>query len=321
MNIFESINHFLPKIEIIIPKNEVDYYGFSYYLSDKLRRTYNYSFSSWTHGWIFNELKYIEQFNIAQYSPLFKIVANNTQKLFLNNCKLENVQVAGYPYIYIDNNPKIKRYQNSLLIIPPHNTNLLDHKWDEEKYIQSILKYKRDYESIFFCIHQECYKKKKWISFLNKYGINYVIGANSHDRNSLIRTKYIFQHFDAVHAPTIGAAITYAALDGCKISLSQDYLEYRIEGYHKHPLYKSKKDYVEYEIYTKSKEYIEKKFNFLFCEPKHSQKYETWAKKELGTKHKRNINEIPHLLGWNKKDKVRLYLLKYFNTLKRRVIR
>lgn len=317
MNILESLNHFLPKIEIIIPKNEVDYYGFSYYLSDKLKRTHNYSFSSWTHGWIYRELKYLEQFNIAQYSPLFKIVANDEQKQFLINNDFRNVQVAGYPYIYIDNNLKIKRFQNSLLIIPPHNTNLLDHKWNEEKYVQSILKYKNNYKDIFFCLHQECYKKGKWINSLNKNGINYVIGANKDDKNSLIRTKYIFQHFEAVHAPTMGSAIVYAALDGCKVSLSQNYLEYKIENYHNHPLYKIKREFLENTVHSLSKKYVERKFNFLFVEPYLSQKYEMWAKNELGLKYKRNFNEIPYLLGWNKKDKFKLYMMKYFNSLKR----
>ena len=33
MNLKESINHFLPKIKLFSPKNEIDYYGFSYYLT------------------------------------------------------------------------------------------------------------------------------------------------------------------------------------------------------------------------------------------------------------------------------------------------
>ena len=36
MNLKESINHFLPKIKLFSPKNEIDYYGFSYYLNKKL---------------------------------------------------------------------------------------------------------------------------------------------------------------------------------------------------------------------------------------------------------------------------------------------
>tara|TARA_B100001093_G_C26764199_1_gene987119 strand:- start:211 stop:1176 length:966 start_codon:yes stop_codon:yes gene_type:complete len=317
LNISESIKHFLPKIEIFLPKNEVDYYGFSYYLSHSLNFKYKYSFSSWVHGWIFNELKYIEQFNIAQYSPLYKIVANKKQKRFLNNHDFHNIEIAGYPYIYIKNNPQIKKIKNSLLIIPPHNTNLLNHKWDEEKYIQSLLYNKNNYEFIFFCIHQECYKKNKWVKNLNKYGINFVVGANSNDKNSLLRTKYIFQHFETVHAPTIGAAIAYAAFDGCKVSLSEDYLEYKIDGYIGHPLYKEKKEYIEYEIYTKSKEYIKGKYDFLFSEPKESKKYESWAYKELGAEYKKDMREIPKLLGWENRDKFILYFLKYINTIKR----
>jgi len=321
LKLIESLNKFLPEISIINPKNEVDYYGFSYYLSKKLNLNYNYSFSSWVHGWIFNELKYLEQFNIAQYSPLYKLVGNKKQEKFLNNHNIHNIKTTGYPYIYIEDNLKIKKYLNSLLIIPPHNTNMLDHNWDEEKYVQSILKYKKDYQDIFFCIHQECFNKNKWLGSLKKYDIDFVIGANSNDKNSLVRTKYIFQHFETVLAPTIGAAIVYAALDDCKVSLSTNYLEYKIDGYFNHPLYKIKKEYVEYEIYTKSKGYIESKFNFLFCEPQKSQKYKMWAKKELGFEYKKKFDEIPNLLGWNKSDKFKLYMQKYINSAKRFVIK
>lgn len=320
MKLIESLNKFLPEISIINPKNEVDYYGFSYYLSNKLNLNYNYSFSSWVHGWIFNELKYLEQFNTAQYSPLYKLVGNSEQKKFLNDHDIENVRIAGYPYVYIENDLRVERYSDTLLIIPPHNTDMLDHNWDEEKYVQSILKYKKYYEYIFFCIHQECYKKKKWLAPLKKYGIDFVIGANSHDKNSLIRTKLIFQHFETVLAPTIGAAIAYAALDDCKVSLSTDYLEYKIDGYVNHPLYNTKREYVEYEIYTKSKKYIEKKFNFLFCEPQKSRNYKIWAKKELGFEYKKKLDEIPYLLGWNKKDKFKLYTRKYIDSARRFIL-
>ena len=166
---------------------------------------------------------------------------------------------------------------------------MLDHNWDEEKYVQSILKYKKYYEYIFFCIHQECYKKKKWLAPLKKYGIDFVIGANSHDKNSLIRTKLIFQHFETVLAPTIGAAIAYAALDDCKVSLSTDYLEYKIDGYVNHPLYNTKREYVEYEIYTKSKKYIEKNLTFFFVNLKKVKIIRFGQKKNLGLNIKKNL--------------------------------
>mgnify|MGYP001262393288 CR=1 FL=1 len=317
MNISESINHFLPEIEIFLPKNEVDYYGFSYYLSKNLNLKYNYSFSSWVHGWIFHELKHLEQFDIAQYSPLYKIVANTEQKKFLNDFNFHNVEVAGYPYIYIKNNPNINRFKNSLLIIPPHNTNELNHTWNEEKYIQSILHYKKSFELIYFCIHQVCFNQGRWIKNLQKYGINYIIGANINDKNSLLRTKYIFQHFEFVQAPAIGSAIIYAAFDGCKVSLSQDYLDYKIDGYVNHPLYNKKKDYIDFLIYTKSRKYTENKFKFLFSEPDKSQKFEKWATEELGTKYKKDLKLIPEILGWRYKDKVKLFSLKYINSIKR----
>lgn len=319
LDIHQSLNKFLPNIELFAPKNEVDYYGLSYYFINKLNINYNYSYSSWVHGWIYNKLKFIEQFNSAQYSPHYKIVANNEQLNFLKHHGFNKVLVAGYPYIYIDSIEEIKRYKGSLLIIPPHNTNHLNHEWNEEKYLKSLLPYKKIFDSIFFCIHQECFKKKKWLNNLNKYNFNYVIGANSHDKNSLLRTKVIFQHFEFVHAPTIGAAIPYAALDGCKVSISNNYLEYNIDGYKSHPLYKKNKKYIEYEIYTKSKTYIFDKFNFLFVEPEKSNEQFIWAKNQLEIKNKIDIKKIPNILGWESNQKLQFYIKKKFHSLKRKV--
>ena len=81
MNISDSLKYHLPEIKIKIPKNEVDLYGFSYYLSGKLKLDIT-TVSPLVHGWIFNELIYKEQFNTAQYSPHLKIVANLSQKNF-----------------------------------------------------------------------------------------------------------------------------------------------------------------------------------------------------------------------------------------------
>ena len=320
MNITESLNHFLPKIEIITPKNEVDYFGFSYYLSKELNyKSYNYSFSSWVHGWIFNELRDIIQFNTSQYSPKYKIVANQEQKLFLNKKGYSNVLVGGYPYVYIKNENKINRFKNSILIIPPKDSHNVNHKWNEEEYIDTILYLKKEFENIFFCIHQECLKKKKWINNLKKNNIDYVIGANTFDANSLIRTKIIFQHFEYVHSPTIGSSIVYAALDGCKVSLSDNYLEYKIEGYKNHPLYKSHKKYLEFEVFSKSKEYIKKKYGFLFNDPKKSSQLINWAKYELGSDNILPIKSLEKILGWRIVDKLINYPKKYFFGLKRRL--
>ncbi len=320
MNILESINHFLPKIEIIIPKNEVDYYGFSYYLNQKLaNRYYNYSFSSWVHGWIYNEHKFIDKFNISQYYPHLKIVADELQANFVKKHGVDNVVAAGYPYIYIDDNPNIKRFKNSLLIMPPKNSRDILTRWDEDEFINNIKNLKKDFENIFFCIDQVSIKNKMWIEKLKKNKFNFIVGADSRDSNSLLRMKIIFKHFEYVHSPTIGSAIVYAAYDGCKVSLSENYLEYSLAEYKNHPLYETNKEFVEYEIYSRSKDYIKKKFSFLFKDPLKSEYLNEWAENELGLKFRYNISEIPKLLGWRMRDKIRFYPMKYLNSLIKKI--
>ena len=54
----------LPKYEKINLRNEIDRYGFSYMLSNKLKINYPpKSYALWSHGWKWNkEFNYIENF-------------------------------------------------------------------------------------------------------------------------------------------------------------------------------------------------------------------------------------------------------------------
>ena len=320
MQLLESINLFLPKIKLISPKNEVDYYGFSYYLNNYLGyKNYNYSFSSWVHGWIYSEHKFIEKFNTSQYYPHLKIVADKSQENFLKSHGFKKVISAGYPYIYINKNKSIKRYKNSLLVMPPKNSRDTLTKWNEDEFINRIKLIKNDFENIFFCIDQVSAHNKMWIDKIKENNFQYIIGADSRDAMSLLRMKIIFQHFEYVHSPVIGSAIAYAAFEGCKVSISNDYLEYDLSGYKRHPLYEKKREFLDYEIYTKSKNYIKNKFTFLFQEPLKSVTSVDWAKNQLGYKFKQDFQKIPYLLGWRVRDKIRYFPLKYFKSLSNKI--
>lgn len=319
IDINRSLEKYLPKIQIAKPKNEVDYYGFSKYLAEHFRyKNYKYSFSSWVHGVNFGDFS-LHKFNIAQYSPLYKIVANNDQKKFLNDNRFNKVIVAGYPYIYIKKNYNIKRYSKSLLVMPPHNTDFTENNYNEQKFINYILKFRKYFKVIYFCIHQKCYQKGLWIKNLNKYDIDFVIGANQNDMNSLLRMKYIFQHFDYVHSSTIGSAIFYAAFEQCKISISNEYLNYELNAHKKHPLFKKDKVFIKNELYFQSKSFVKKKYPFLFNEPQKGTQKVNWAKKELGYENKLPIEELPKILGWKTRDIPYLYLKKYLNFISRKL--
>lgn len=320
MQLLESLNFFLPKIKLILPRNEVDYYGFSYYLNNYLGyKKYNYSFSSWVHGWIYSEHKFIEKFNTSQYYPHLKIVADKSQENFVKNYGYKKVVSAGYPYIYIKKNESIKRYKNSLLVMPPKNSRDTLTKWNEDEFINRIKLIKNDFENIFFCIDQVSANNKMWIDKIIENDFQYIIGADSRDAMSLIRMKFIFQHFEYVHSPVIGSAIAYAAFDGCKVSISNDYLEYDLSGYKRHPLYETKREFLDYEIYTKSKDYIQNKFTFLFKEILKSDTLIDWAKDQLGFQYKQDFLNIPYLLGWRIRDKIRYFPLKCINSLSNKI--
>ena len=122
MNISDSLKYHLPEIKIKIPKNEVDLYGLVIYLSGKLKLGYNtVSPLGFMDGFLMNSYK--EQFNTAQYSPHLKIVANLSQKKFLEEQGFKRL-LQGIP-MFTRSNENIKRFKNSILIMPPKNSIIL----------------------------------------------------------------------------------------------------------------------------------------------------------------------------------------------------
>lgn len=317
-----EINKLLPPIEIIDTKSEIDIYGFSNYLANKLNiNQIPITIASFRHGWMHTlEYEYLEE--ITMGIPMSRYLVGSQKEVdFFHKNEIFSVYPVGVPYIYIDSEDinHVKRIENSLLVMPPHSLPGTNPKFYEEEYIKEILSIYKEFDYIVFCIHQSCITKKLWIDTLAKYNIPWIEGANSFDKNSLLRMAIIFSSFEYMTTNTFGSHVAYAAYSGCKVSIFGSFENVKKEDIEDFDLFKKHPKLINRIVEIFSFEYIKKHYGFFFMDnPKKAHLNIDWAKEQLGVQYKKTYMELAELLGWCKDGEIlknNIDLLSFSSTL------
>ncbi|WP_395167160.1 hypothetical protein [Francisella salimarina] len=314
--LFSKILKNIPEYEPMELISEIDYYGFSKYLADRLgiKKTYSRGIN-WKHGWIFASPKYIEQFVIDK-SARVNFVANMQQQNFLESEGVKSIAV-GLPFAYVNQydikTNKIKRIPRSLLIMPPHSLPHTDHSFNEEHYVDEILNLKDKFDIIVACVHRSCFDKKLWIKTFEKYNIPVIIGAYSADKNGLLRMSRIFRSFEYMTTNSIGSHVLYASYAGCKVSIYGKYIEYAKSDYFNDSFYKKYPNLLSHNLKYSSYEMVKKNYSFLFNTPYDATTNITWAANQIGEVYVRDVEYIAYIIKWKG-------LRKYPNILKHKFI-
>jgi len=307
----------LPAVQNIKLRNELDCYGISKMISRKLYLPLTpMGFANWLHGWLYVELKYMEQFGLM--SNYKYLVATQEQEAFFKAQGKDAVAV-GVPYIYAEDFEKIKieRKFNSLLVMPPHGLPCTAEEWDEETYVKQIHKLKDDFEIIVACVHSSCVEKNKWIVLFDEYDIPWIAGADMRDKNALIRMHRIFKHFEYMTSNCIGSHVAYAAYSGCKVSIYGKYAEFSKNDVKEDVLYITYPHVMEHNLFGSSKESISKKFPFLFVHPKEACIWIDWAVEQLGANNKKTYYQLANYIGWLPLQQIYFWGLKIYFKLKK----
>jgi hypothetical protein len=311
-----EINNSLPTYQVSKLRSEPDCYGISRLISSNLFMPFTpISFSKWLHGWMAQEIRYIEEFGIITNEKY--LVATKEQENFIKE-KGKKAKAIGAPYAYIKHidNIKIERKKRTLLVMPPHGLSYTKEKWDEEKYINKIKALKKDFEYIVACIHPSCIEKNFWVGNFEKEGVPCIIGADVNDKNALIRMHRLFQHFEYMTTNTIGSHVAYAAYSGCKVSIFGDYDQLSKKDVEDDILYKTY-PYLLNDLEDRRSEIkMQNKFPFLFCNPKNATVQIRWASNQLGEQNMLPIYKIPYQLKWWPHQQMYWWLIKIFRKIK-----
>jgi len=316
----EKILSILPPVETMKVLSEADFYGVSTIIADSLHLPFvPRSLCGWKHGWLFAELKYTQQLTGMRVEPKY-IVPLKEHEVFLRENGIK-AKAAGMPFLYVDDveTMEITRYKRSLLVMPPHSLPTTNHLWDEDTYAQKINELKSDFDLIVVCLYYSCIEKNLWIEAFEKYDIPWVAGANSLDKNALIRMNRLFKSFEYMTTNSIGSHIVYAAYCGCKVSIYGSYAEYSEKDYKDDTLYKKYPYLLKHNLRYSSEESVKTHFSYLFSYPSQAKKRVEWAEEQLGKVNKVTLTELAILLGWLPSDQFILYAKKIYFKIRKKI--
>jgi hypothetical protein len=294
-----QIESILPPIRMVTMRDEADYYGASRIIAKSLGLPFKpKSFTGWKHGWLHAPLKYVEQLTGNSRYTRF-LVATKEHELFLRQHNVE-AKAVGMPFLYVDTieTKSIERMPNSLLVMPPHSLPYTNHAWSEELYTDQIAALADDFDTIVACLHHSCVQKKLWIDAFEKHGIPWIIGADSTDKNALLRMHRIFLSFEYMTTNAIGSHIVYAAYCGCKVSVYGTYQEYTEEDYKHDTAYQKFPFLLKHNLASSTEKSIREAYPFLFSYPAEATPRREWAGEQMGDSNRVAAEEIAKWLGW-----------------------
>ena len=200
--------------------------------------------------------------------------------------------------------------------MPAHTLPYTKQRWDQKAYVKDIAKLKPHFSTIAACIHSACVDHDYWVSEFERQGIPWIRGADTYDKNALIRLNTFFKSFENMTTNSLGSHVAYAAYSGVKVSVYGPYAEPSIEDFRNDLSYK---DYPELlRIYTENlkKNIIKCHYPELFITPMKAPQRKTWGKEMVGAKFKRKPAEIAELLGWTLNKQLTGYCREGFRLLR-----
>jgi hypothetical protein len=254
---------------------------------------------SWRHGWRIERGFYSDIASIIEVSEWHydtHLVTSEEEVEIVNSSSkdLGRAVAVGLPYAYVlRNENRIKRRKGSLLIMPPHGIN--EEYSFKSPYLEKIKKQSEKFSYICVCINDVDFRKGEMNQLCEEYGLDYVRGAISNDKNSLYRMRNLFEYFEYVTTPVLGSHIVYAAATGAKVSV---YLEqddcYMIEDYNLHPWYWHSKWYTNQSIKLKliKHEIYKKKWPWLYVIPESAETNIDWGLAEIGYNQTVNFEQL-----------------------------
>jgi hypothetical protein len=306
MDISSKIN--LPPVAKTHLRSEADFYGASSIIAEELgMKKVPRSFATWRHGWIFTPLKYVSQLIWMDHDAPFHLVATEKEASFLTSQKVRNVVAVGTPFIYADLND-VERIPKSLLVMPPQNFENSSSGMDEQGFIEYIKTIAGNFSTVVFCLHQVSVQKGNWCANLERAGFDWVFGASPRDKNSLLRMHKLFHTFEYMTTCSMGSQLVYGAYCGCKVSISGDFIEYKLKDFETHPYYKQYPELLHHNFECYRENFARQRYPFLFTDPRDATVLIDWAHEETGASCRKSAEELRKYLGWDFSGQVKLWL-------------
>ena len=298
------------QLEGVLPI-EPNYYGAAKLISDQLgmQKPPN-SLVYWRHGWDDVDLVDIRQCADLQMKNRTYLVATKEIEAFCLKNDFPNAKAVGLPFSYTNPDPTTQRIAGSLLVMPAHTLTNARESTDEIEYLDYIQSISHHFSRVVFCVNVACFVTGLWKNNLDKYGFDFVLGAGLMDQNALLRMRKLFDSFEYMTSNAIGSHILYAALCGVKVSLAGPYYNRDIESFKNQSSWQSP-DYrkaTELKVKMGHRDFVSKKYPWLFVEPQNAVERIEWAKKTIGLDNRLPPEALARLLFERNAEEVKNYL-------------
>ncbi|MDC2978525.1 hypothetical protein OAZ15_02900 [Pelagibacteraceae bacterium] len=315
-----TISKFREDEDLINVRNEVDRFGFSHFLANKMQiKNPPRSFANWQHGWYWGDLEISELDMVLGYPKINNyniptIVADENIKNALKGKGFTNVFAGGIPFSYIPKTES-KRINDSIIVVMPHSLEYINFSSADNfnELVNSISQLSKRFSKVDCLVFYDDYVKKIYDNYFKNQNINLICGARANSKNSLIYIRSIFDKYEYVISNCIGSAILYSMFCNCKVSIIEPFFNYSYEFWLSDPYLRDNKNLIDLMIYHHSEDYLKKKYKFLFnSDPKLSKTNYDIAKKLIGFSYQLKIEEIKELLGWTTFSKFKA-MYRYFS--------
>ena len=294
----------LPPVEKIWRRSEADFYGASHIIAQKIgKRKPPVSFATWCHGWFFSKSVVHPRFLTMGTRNTLNLMGNQSQVRILKEFGYKKAVAVGLPYIYADTF-ELERKPGSLLVMPAHTLPYNEQHWDQRAYVAEIVKLKPYFSSIVACIHSACIGHGYWIHEFERHGIPWIQGADTFDKNALIRMNVLFKSFEYMTTNSLGAHVAYAAYSGVKVCIYGPYAAQSIENFDNDPSYKKYPELLRIYVENLQEKIIRCHYLELFTPPMEATERKAWGEEMVGAEYKRKPQEIAALLGWSIADQI-----------------
>lgn len=294
----------LPRVDPRTSAREPDYYGASFLVAENLGLSLPpLSQASWYHGW--QPTKLWERAPHLDPRAVFgdrnpkgvNLVMTEPQAEFMRSHGWAKTTACGAPFLWAPDS-NFARLEGSLLVMPPHVTDMTEQDWNEEQYVEQIKSVQKDFGEVVACVSGFCVAKGYWINSFERAEIPWIKGAWVKDRNALRRMRSIFDSFEFVTTPKLGSHIPYAAYAGCKVSVWGSDMPSKREYFKNDPMRRRYPEGLELALLEATRERLIERYPFLFCDPLSGQLLQDWAAAELGAERKLPALDMAELLGW-----------------------
>jgi hypothetical protein len=225
-------------------------------------------------------------------------VAREDQALYLKSHGYAHAEAIGLPIIYVPP-PKVSRESGSMLVMPIHSLSYTTHSWNFDQYAEEIGSIANRFSRVVACIHPACFQKDYWVTEFKNRGVPAISGAETTDRNSLLRMALLFSRFEFVTSNGFGSQLAYAGHFGAKPSLFGTIVAYKpIDFANDTSFFRNHPDLLLPMLELLYEPYLRKTFPELFCVPWMAKTCVQWGSWNLGLQCMRSPRDLRTLFEW-----------------------